>query len=165
MRAYPSRLGALLTALFSVLPVTTRAETVEPPQFRTGLWRFERTIELVRRPPATNLIITKTEATRCVVPNVAMAGIFFSPNIANCRSEKPQLFGNQYIFPNRCDVMGPVSTVITAASDVSYSELNVLPIEPLPRRDMVIAQRVGDCTTPNSQAFAEGSSVNSRRNR
>ena len=64
MRACISKLVASATVLLSVLPVATNAETIEPPQFRTGLWHFERTIELLRRPPAANLIVTKTQATR-----------------------------------------------------------------------------------------------------
>src|SRR4051812_37989275 len=118
MRALILSAGA--AALCTLVPVaSSQAGTVDPPQFRTGLWHFERTLEWVRRPPATSTVFSKTEATRCVDPNVAMAGIFSSPSLANCHSEKPQVFGNQYVFPNRCDFMGPVSTVITAQSETA----------------------------------------------
>jgi len=159
--------GAAISTIAFVLLTTGLAEAdqIDRPKFRTGLWRFERTVEYVRRPPNVNLVLVKSDTTRCVDPNVAMTGIFASPSVGNCRSEKPQLFGNQYIFSNRCDFMGPVSTVITAESDVAYTEVNVLPVDPLPKRDMVIAHRVGDCGTSDSRVFAEGSSANIRKNR
>ena len=55
MRAYLSKLVASATALLSVLPVATNAETIEPPQFRTGLWHFERTIDVSTRRLSTAL--------------------------------------------------------------------------------------------------------------
>lgn len=157
--------GVAISSIALILLTTGLAEAdqIDRPKFRIGLWRFERTVEYVRRPPNVNLVLVKSDTTRCVDPNVAMIGIFASPNIGSCRSEKPQLFGNQYIFANRCDFMGPVSTVITAESDVAYTEVNVLPVDPLPKRDMVIAHRVGDCVTADSRVFAEGSSA--RKNR
>jgi hypothetical protein len=41
--------------------------------------------------------------------------------------------------------MGPVSTVITVQSDEAYSEVNQLTVGQLPRTDLVIARRIGDC--------------------
>ena len=159
--------GVAISAVAFALLTTglAQADQIDKPKFRSGLWRFERTVEYVRRPPNENLVLVKSDTTRCVDPNVAMTGIFASPNVGSCRSEKPQLFGNQYIFSNRCDAMGPVSTVITAESDVAYTEVNVLSVDPLPKRDMVIAHRVGDCGAADPRVFVEGSSANVRRNR
>ena len=92
----------------------------------------------------------RRDATRCVDPNIAMASIFASPPIGGCRSEAPQRFDNQYVFGTRCDVMGPVSTVITADSENAYSEVNLLAADPLPKRDTVLARRVGDCSVAAS---------------
>jgi hypothetical protein len=135
-----------------------QAEELTKPKFRDGLWQFERTIEYVRRPPNQNLVLSKTTDTRCVDPNVAMNGIFASTAIGSCRSDSPQLFGNQYIFSNRCDFMGPVSTVLTAESEMSYTEVNQLASEPLPKRDTVIARRVGDCQVAGGTRTSEISS-------
>jgi hypothetical protein len=41
--------------------------------------------------------------------------------------------------------MGPVSTVITVQSDEAYTEVNELTVSQLPRTDVVIAKRIGDC--------------------
>ena len=63
--------------------VCAYADSVTQPKFRSGLWRFERTLEYVRRPPNENLVLVKTNATRCVDPNIAMTGIFYSPNMGS----------------------------------------------------------------------------------
>jgi hypothetical protein len=156
--------GVFATAISALGPFSggsaAQAEELAKPKFRDGLWQFERTIEYVRRPPNQNLVLSKTTDTRCVDPNVAMAGIFSSASIGSCRSDSPQLFGNQYIFSNRCDFMGPVSTVLTAESEMSYTEVNQLASEPLPKRDTVVARRVGDC---QSSAGTRTSEVSSSR--
>lgn len=139
---------AVLCAVLS--PAEAKEGTQDRPHFRTGLWRFERTIEFVRPAPASSTVFSKTEATRCADPNVAMSGIFSSPNVGTCRSDRPQVFGNQYVFPNRCDFLGPVTTVITVQSEAAYTEVNMLKVDPLPRRDVVVANRIGDCDQASS---------------
>jgi hypothetical protein len=159
------RLSIIPGVLFAVSlgTVGAYAESVTRPKFRSGLWHFERTVEYVRRPPNENLVLSKTDATRCVDPNIAMTGVFDSPSVGSCRSEKPQLFGNQYVFSNRCDFMGPVSTVLTAESDAAYTEVNLLESKPLPKRDTVTARRVGECQRADQNL--EVSSAGVSRNR
>jgi hypothetical protein len=41
--------------------------------------------------------------------------------------------------------MGPVSTVITVNSEESYTEVNELTVGKLPRSELVVAHRIGDC--------------------
>ena len=60
-------------------------------------------------------------------------------------SSRPEKVSNKYIFSNRCDYMGPVSTVITVQSDEAYTEVNQVTVGKLPRTDLVIATRIGDC--------------------
>jgi hypothetical protein len=83
--------------------------------------------------------------TRCVDPTVAMKATFSSPSVGNCVSAKPEKSDNKYTFSNRCDYMGPVSTVITVHSDESYTEVNELSVGKLPRTELVVAKRIGDC--------------------
>ena len=82
--------------------------------------------------------------TRCVDPTMAMKATFASATIGNCHSSKPEKVNNRYIFSNRCDYMGPVSTVITVQSDEAYTEVNEI-TGGLARKDLVVARRVGDC--------------------
>ena len=156
-KEFPRFLALAFIFFASALTAISSAQGADRPHFRNGLWRFERTVEYVRSPPNANVVLVKETATRCVDPNVAMAGIFASPDIGTCRSEMPQVFGNQYIFPNRCDFMGPVRTLITAESEIAYTESDLLRVGPLPRRDMVVARRVGDCEAAKPQSFAADS--------
>jgi hypothetical protein len=126
-------------------PSPSKAEGFEGPSFRRGLWHFVRTMELITHQNNRHRILER-EMTRCVDPTVAMKATFASPPVGNCVSAKPEkTSGNRYFFANRCDYMGPVSTVITVQSDEAYTEVNELSVGKLPRVESVIANRVGDC--------------------
>ena len=113
------------------------------PTFRRGLWKFVRTLEIVSRSNGHQKLLER-EMTRCVDPTTAMKATFASAPVGNCQSSKPQKVNNRYIFSNRCDYMGPVSTVITVQSDEAYTEVNEIRVG-LPRKDLVVAHRIGDC--------------------
>jgi hypothetical protein len=74
-----------------------------------------------------------------------MRATFASPSVGNCVSANPEKSDNQYTFSNRCDYMGPVSTVITVHSDEAYTEVNELSVGNHPKVESVIAKRIGDC--------------------
>jgi hypothetical protein len=114
------------------------------PTFRKGMWRFVRTLEIVTHSNVRQKLLER-EMTRCVDPTQAMKATFSSAPVGNCHSAKPEKVNNKYIFSNRCDYMGPVSTVITVQSDEAYTEVNELRVGQLPRTDLVIARRIGDC--------------------
>jgi hypothetical protein len=136
----------LAIGLFAVglLPSQAKAEEFQGPSFRKGLWHFVRTLDLVAHRKNKHRVLER-EATRCVDPTVAMKATFASPSVGNCVSAKPEKSDNKYTFSNRCDYMGPVSTVITVHSDESYTEVNELTVGKLPRVESVVAHRVGDC--------------------
>jgi hypothetical protein len=133
---------ALVAVGFS--PSISKAEGFEGPSFRKGLWHFVRTLELVAHQKNRHRILER-EMTRCVDPTVAMKATFSSPSVGNCVSAKPEKSNNRYVFSNRCDYMGPVSTVITVQSEEAYTEVNELSVGQLPRVESVVANRVGDC--------------------
>jgi hypothetical protein len=112
--------------------------------FRKGLWRFVRTLESVK-PQDVRHKLLEQEMTRCVDPTQAMKAIFSSASIGSCHSSRPEKVSNKYIFSNRCDYTGPVSTVITVQSDEAYTEANELTVGQLLRKDLVTAKRIGDC--------------------
>jgi hypothetical protein len=124
-------------------PSQARADGFDGPSFRKGMWHFVQTIELVLGRNTRQRLMTR-EATRCVDPTQAMKATFSTPSVGNCISAKPQRYDNRYTFSNRCDHMGPVSTVITVHSDESYTEVNELNVG-LPRTELVVARRVGEC--------------------
>jgi hypothetical protein len=136
----------LAIALFAVGPLSSqaKAEGFDGPSFKKGLWHFVRTLELVAH-RKTKYRLLEREMTRCVDPTVAMKATFSSPSVGSCVSAKPEKSDNKYTFSNRCDFMGPVSTVITVDSEESYTEVNELTVGKLPRTELVVAHRVGDC--------------------
>jgi hypothetical protein len=140
------RYFCLAIALSAIGPLSSqaRAEGFEGPSFRKGMWHFVRTLELVAH-RKTKYRLLEREMTRCVDPTVAMKATFSSPSVGNCVSAKPEKSDNKYTFSNRCDYMGPVNTVITVHSDESYTEVNELTVGKLPRTELVVAKRVGDC--------------------
>ena len=115
-------------------------ESFEGPSFRKGMWHFVRTLDLKNKQR-----LLAREMTRCVDPTQAMKATFSSPSVGSCVSSKPERSANKYTFANRCDHMGPVSTVITVHNDGSYTELNELNSGKMPRTELVVAQRIGDC--------------------
>jgi hypothetical protein len=117
------------------------------------MWHFVRTLELVVSSKNRQRLISR-EMTRCVDPTQAMKVTFSTAPVGNCVSARPERSGNKYTFANRCDYIGPVSTIITVHSDESYTEANELTVGKLPRSELVVARRIGDC---------EGEAANSGR--
>ncbi|GKQ49739.1 hypothetical protein [Bradyrhizobium sp. Ce-3] len=159
--------GSLLTiTMVSTLALTAQAQTPSPqspngrtaaqtaqgdqsfsgPSFRKGLWRFIRTLDVVKTANKNfKYRVMNAETTRCVDPTFAMKATFSPDPVGGCVSDKPEKIGNQYTFGHRCDYMGTVSTVITVRSDEAYTELNEVSTGEHPRTDMVVATRIGDC--------------------
>jgi hypothetical protein len=119
-------------------------EAFEGPKFRKGEWHFVRILEATMH-AGGKVRLLEREMTRCVDPTEAMKATFSSAPVGNCHSAKPEKVANKYIFSRRCDYMGPVSTVITVQSDEAYTEVNELTVGRMPRTDLVVAQRIGDC--------------------
>lgn len=138
-------LGAVIALAVPVLAPQRAAaeESFSGPTFRKGMWRFVRTLELVS-PSNGRQKLLEREMTRCVDPTQAMKATFSSPSIGNCHSSRPEKISNRYVFSNRCDYMGPVSTVITVLSDEAYTEVNEVHGQ-APRMDRVVARRISDC--------------------
>src|SRR5258708_6541253 len=108
------RYFCIAIALIAIGPLSSQAtaEGFDGPSFRKGMWHFVRTLELVAH-RKTKYRLLEREMTRCVDPTVAMKATFASPSVGNCVSAKPEKSANRYIFSNRCDYIGPVSTIIT----------------------------------------------------
>jgi len=126
--------------------VAQEASQTEAPSFRKGLWRFVRTLDVVRTANKNvKYRMVNQETTRCVDPSHAMKATFSPSSVGSCVSDKPEKVGNKYTFGHRCDYLGAVSTVITVHSDESYTEVNEVSAGDSPKTDHVTAVRVGDC--------------------
>jgi hypothetical protein len=137
--------GISVAGLLAAAPSPVSAGELDQPTFRKGLWSFNRTIEHIHGPDKRNTLLHKEQMMRCVDPSVAMKLIFASPPIGKCSSSKPVRIDNRYVFAVRCDYMGPVRTEIIVDSDAAYTEMNLLTVGAMPRRDTVMARRLGDC--------------------
>ncbi|MET3839729.1 hypothetical protein [Bradyrhizobium sp. OAE829] len=127
----------------------------EAPSFRKGLWRFIRTLDVVRSANKNiKYRVVDREMTRCVDPTHAMKTTFSSAPVGSCVSGKPEKVGNIYTFGHRCDYMGAVSTVITVHSDESYTEVNEVSTGDNPKTDLVTAKRIGDCDDERAEGPA-----------
>jgi hypothetical protein len=136
-------LVAALTAAGSLFS-QAKADGFDGPSFRKGMWHFVRTIDVLMPSKFKHRILAR-EMTRCVDPTHAMKVTFSSLSVGNCVSARPERSENRYTFANRCDYLGPVSTVITVHSVESYTEVNELSLGELPKQESVVAHRVGDC--------------------
>jgi hypothetical protein len=126
----------------------------QAPGFRKGLWRFIRTLDVVRSANKNiKYRLVDREMTRCVDPTHAMKATF-SSSVGSCVSDKPEKIGNKYTFGRRCDYMGAVSTVITVHSDESYTEMNEVSTGDNPKTDLVTAKRIGDCGDEKAEGLA-----------
>jgi hypothetical protein len=140
------RCFCLVISLVVVGPFLSQAKAEEfgGPSFSKGMWHFVRTLEIVVSARNRQRLF-KREMTRCVDPTQAMKVTFSSAPVGNCVAAKPERTDNTYIFSNRCDYMGPVRTVITVKGDEAYTEINELTVGDLPKMDLVVARRIGDC--------------------
>jgi hypothetical protein len=145
-KVFACRLGVAIALAVSVLASQSVAaeEGFSGPTFRKGMWRFVRTLEIATSSNVRHKLLER-EMTRCVDPTQAMKATFSTPSIGNCHSSRPEKISNKYVFSNRCDYLGPVSTVITVLSDEAYTEVNQTNVGQAPRTDRVVARRISDC--------------------
>ncbi|WOH84453.1 DUF3617 family protein [Bradyrhizobium sp. BEA-2-5] len=145
-KIFASALGVVTALSVFVLasPSAMAEEGFSGPTFRKGMWRFVRTLEIATSSNVRQTLLER-EMTRCVDPTQAMKATFSSPSVGNCHSSRPEKINNKYVFSNRCDYLGPVSTVITVLSDEAYTEVNKTNVGQAPRTDRVVARRISDC--------------------
>jgi hypothetical protein len=137
-----------LVSALSVIGLPGASLAYDGPVFEKGLWRFERSLEASsrnREMPNSKLVRVDRPVTRCVDPTEAMKETFRPISIGSCRSTSPERSSNTFRFANRCDHMGPVTTTISVESRTAYREVNELKVGANPRKETVVARRVGDC--------------------
>ena len=137
----------LIAASFGCLLLAPAARAQEWPSFRRGVWHFERTLAMTNRAgnPEQDRVLLKEDIKRCVDPSEYMKETFRPLNVGNCHSARPQRTANTFVFPLRCDYMGPVRTTIDVESDTAYTEVNEVQVGQFPRTDTVIARRISAC--------------------
>ena len=159
---FKNSLGISLIAglILSALPMGEQPLAYDGPTFSKGMWLFQRSTEFVTKHwvlPNARRVKLEQPVVRCVNPTEAMIETFRQVSIGACQSTKPERQKNAFIFAKRCDYLGPVKTVITVESETAYRETNELLTSASPKRDIVVARRLGDCgSTPDLGSAALG---------
>jgi hypothetical protein len=99
-------------ALFAAMPACLANDG---PTFRSGLWKFERTLEVDGKPtdrlPTSGLSIDR-EVTRCVDPTSALKAEFTPSHFGACKTKDVRKTDGGYVFQRTCDSGGPIETQI-----------------------------------------------------
>jgi len=162
---FKNSLGISLVAglVLSALPTGQQSLAYDGPTFSKGMWLFQRSTEFVTKHwvlPNARRVKVEQPVVRCVNPTEAMIETFRSVSIGACQSTPPERKKNTFVFAKRCDYLGPVKTVISVESDTAYRETNELLTSASPKRDIVVARRLGDCgSTPDLGTAALGAAA------
>lgn len=132
-------------ALFTAMPVSL---AYDGPTFRSGLWKFERTLETDGKPtnrlPTSGLSIDR-EVTRCVDPTSALKAEFTPSHFGACKTKDVRKTDGGYVLQRACESGAPIETQIDVQDDSAYTEINQGSIGKISTKETVVAQRVGDC--------------------
>ena len=158
-RSFRNTISILALAVF-VLAFGESVQAYDGPTFTKGLWLFQRSTEFVTRHwilPNARRIKVEPAVVRCVNPTEAMIETFRQVSIGSCASTLPEKQKTTFLFAKRCDYLGPVKTLISVESETAYVETNET-IGSSPKKEIVKARRIGDCSTaaeiPDAAAYA-----------
>jgi hypothetical protein len=113
------------------------------PALRQGLWKFQRTVGG-----------KKIEATKCTSPTEDMKTMNAKLEKSGCRFTPVKKSGNVYTYTADCTMKMPTgatmnsrsTSVMTVAGESSYKiEIDVV-TDGQASKELLVAQRVGDCT-------------------
>jgi hypothetical protein len=138
-------IAAPAIALFAATPACL---AYDGPTFRSGLWKFERTLETDGKPTnrlQTSGLLIDREMTRCVNPTSAIKAEFAPLPFGACKTKDLRKTDGRYVIQRICGRGAPIETQIDVKSDSAYTEIIQGSIGKTSTTDIVVAQRVGDC--------------------
>jgi hypothetical protein len=140
------RVLAIAAAAVAMFAATPACLAYDGPTFRSGLWKFERTLETdgkeTNRLQTSGLLIDR-EMTRCVNPTSAMKAQF-TP-FGACKPKNFRKTDSGYVFQKFCGSGAPIEIQIDVRGDGAYTLINQGNIGKMSTKETVVAQRVGDC--------------------
>src|SRR5260221_12292946 len=143
------RRGVLaIAAPVALFAATSACLAYDGPTFRSGLWKFERTLETNGEPNnrlQTSGLPIAREMTRCVNPTSAMKAQFTPQVFGACKAKNFRKTDCGYVFQKFCGSGAPIETQIAVKGDSAYTEINQGNIGKMSSKETVVAQRVGDC--------------------
>jgi hypothetical protein len=143
---------AATCALFATSPESL---AYDGPTFRSGLWKFERTLETdgeaTNRLQSSGLLIAR-EMTRCVNPTRAMEAEFTPLRVGACNTRDLRKTDQGYAFERICGGGAPITTEINVQGDSAYTQIIQGTIGKMSSKEIVVAHRVGDCDRRREQS-------------
>jgi hypothetical protein len=146
-----TKLDHLMSLAVASIAIALLAESpaclaYDGPTFRSGLWKFERSLETDGKTTdrfQNNGLPIKREMTRCVNPTADLKADF-TP-VEGCNAKDIQRADGRYVVERVCGRRSPIRTEIDVKSDSAYAEINEGNIGQMSTKETVIAQRIGDC--------------------
>ena len=144
-------LDRLMSLTVAAIAIALLAESpaclaYDGPTFRSGLWKFERSLETDGKTTdrfQNNGLPIKREMTRCVNPTADVKADF-TP-VAGCKPMDVQKADGRYMIERTCGGYSPIRTEIDVKSDSAYTEINQGNIGKISTKEAIVAQRIGDC--------------------
>jgi hypothetical protein len=137
---------AMATAAIAMAAAAPACFADDGPTFRSGLWKFERTLETDGKTTnryEDNGLPIKREMTRCVNPTPAVKSEFTT--LEACKPRGIQKMDGRYVVERVCGGRSPIRTEIDVKGDSAYTEINEGNIGKISTKETVVAQRIGDC--------------------
>jgi uncharacterized protein DUF3617 len=145
------RILLAIAAACALLATSSDGFAYDGPTFRSGLWKFERTLETDGkandRLQTSGLPIAR-EITRCVNPTLELRTEFTPLKTGGCSTKDLRKTDDGYVFQKVCGGAAPIKTEISVKGDSAYTETHEGSIGKMPTKETVVAQRVGDCGPP-----------------
>jgi hypothetical protein len=123
------------------------------PTFRSGLWKFERTLETngeaTDRLQTSGLSIAR-QMTRCVNPTLELKEELTPLKVIGaCSTRDLRKTDDGYVFEKICGNSAPIRSEVNIKSDSAYTEIHEGNIGKLSTKEIVVAHRIGDCHPGN----------------
>ena len=145
------RMLLAVAAACALFATTSASFAFDGPTFRSGLWKFERTLETDGKPNdrlQTSGLPIDRQMTRCVNPTLELKAEFAPLKAGGCSTKDLRKTEDGYVFQKVCGGAAQIKTEINVKGDSAYTEIHQGSIGKIPTKETVVAQRVGDCRPP-----------------
>ena len=147
----PRRMLLAIAAACALMATSSESFADDAPTFRSGLWKFERTLETDGkandRLQTSGLPIAR-QMTRCVNPTLELRAELTPLKTGGCNTKDLRKTDDGYVFQKVCGDAAPIKTEINVKGDSAYTEIHQGNIGKIPTKETVVAERVGDCDPP-----------------
>jgi Protein of unknown function (DUF3617) len=145
---FPRSMLLAIAAACALLATSSASFPYDGPTFRSGLWKFERTLETDGKPNdrlQTSGLPIDRQMTRCVDPTLELKAEIAPPPAGGCTTKDLRKTNDGYVFQKICGGTAPIRTEINVEGDSAYTLVHEGSIGKIPTKETVVARRVGDC--------------------